>query len=81
MYQELLYVVNNQLGKRKVGSDEISPGDLIVYGQKVFSLILSIIPRHIMGEISSLQACRQWGSRDIAPNIYLSFCFNFNLSF
>jgi len=38
MYQELLYVVNNQLGKRKVGSDEISPGDLIVYGQKAFGI-------------------------------------------
>ena len=35
MYTELLYVVSHQLGKRKVGEDEISPGDLIVYGQKV----------------------------------------------
>lgn len=38
MYEELLYVVSHQLGKRKVESDEISPGDLIVYGQKVFYL-------------------------------------------
>ena len=36
MYQELLYVVSHQLGKRKIGNDEMNPGDLIVYGQKVW---------------------------------------------
>ena len=61
MYQELLYVVNNQLGKRKVGSDEISPGDLIVYGQKVFSLILGIIPKQLMRKYPH---CRPVNSRE-----------------
>lgn len=44
MYEELLYVVSHQLGKRKVGGDEISPGDLIVYGQTVFFICFSIRP-------------------------------------
>ena len=38
MYQELLYVVNHQLGKREVGNDKMSHGDLIVYGQKVMDI-------------------------------------------
>ena len=38
IYEELLYVTSHQLGKRKVGVHEISPGDLIVYGQEVGDL-------------------------------------------
>eukprot|EP00795_Rhopilema_esculentum_P009202 gene9202-16876_t len=38
MYEELLYVTSHQLGKRKVGANEISPGELIVYGQEAFGI-------------------------------------------
>ena len=46
MYQELLYVVNHQLGKREVGNDKMSHGDLIVYGQKVWTFVFNFSLRY-----------------------------------